>query len=59
MRKIKRISDDDYGCEERPEGEPSYVIAVLEDENGALCEKRVTEDFLTEKNYTVGSLWKE
>ena len=57
MQIIRHIYDDDYGCEERAEGEPLYVIAEIADENGAVKEFRIKESFLIANKLTVGSEW--
>ena len=44
--KIKRIQEDDYGCEERPQNEKITVIVTLVDENGMEKQLRVEDDWL-------------
>lgn len=34
--RVRSIREDDYGCEERPEGVWPTVLVELEDENGQL-----------------------
>ena len=55
MQIIKHIYDDDYGCEEKNENEPVFVIVGLENENGETEEIRVPEDYLNKNSLTVGS----
>lgn len=55
--KIKRIQEDDYGCEERPQNEKITVIVTLVDENGMEKQLRVEDDWLYAEGINEGDLW--
>ena len=65
---VKRIQEDDYGCEERQENEKTKVIVTLADKNGQerqiqvedACvgkQIRVEDDWLYAKGINEGDLW--
>ena len=55
--KVKRIQEDDYGCEERQEHEKTKVIVTLVDKNGQERQIRVEDDWLYAKGINEGDLW--
>ena len=55
--KVKRIQEDDYGCEERQENEKTKVIVTLVDKNGQERQIRVEDDWLYAKGINEGDLW--
>lgn len=53
---IKRIAEDDYGCEERPEGQPLMAMCLVESVDGLNQEWiRVPESVLAENKWDEGS----
>ena len=55
--KVRRIQEDDYGCEERQENEKTKVIVTLADKNGQERQIRVEDDWLYAKGINEGDLW--
>ena len=55
--KVKRIQEDDYGCEERQENEKTKVIVTLADKNGQERQIQVEDDWLYAKGINEGDLW--
>ena len=55
--KVKRIQEDDYGCEERQENEKTKVIVTLVDKNGQERQIRVEDDWLYAKGINEGNPW--
>ena len=55
--KVKRIQEDDYGCEECQENEKTKVIVTLVDKNGQERQFRVEDDWLYAKGINEGDLW--
>ena len=55
--KVKRIQDDDYGCEERQENEKIKVIVTLVNNIGQERQIRVEDDWLYAKGINEGDLW--
>lgn len=54
---IKRIQEDDYGCEERLENEKTKVLVTLMDGNGQERVLRVEDDWLSEQGIDEGDPW--
>lgn len=52
--RVKRIQEDDYGCEERPENEKVKVLVTLVDGNGQERVLRVEDDWLYEQGINEG-----
>lgn len=52
--RIRSIREDDYGCEERPEGVWPTVLVELEDENGQLRLLRQKDHYLYEQQIEEG-----
>jgi hypothetical protein len=59
MWKIKDIYEADYGCEERPEGEPLKCIVCLENEVGKRREVTVADEYLRLNHLEAGSEWRD
>ena len=55
--KVKRIQEDDYGCEERQENEKIKVIVTLVNNIGQERQIRVEDDWLYAKGINEGNLW--
>ena len=55
--RVKRIQEDDYGCEERPENEKAKVLVTLADENGQERILRVEDDWLYQHGIDEGDLF--
>ena len=55
--RVKRIQEDDYGCEERPDNEKTTVLVTLADENGQEKQIRVADDWLYELGIDEGDPW--
>lgn len=51
---VLRIQEDDYGCEERPEGQSPTVLVTLEDENGDEFVLRQLDSWLYEQGIAEG-----
>ena len=49
--RVRSIREDDYGCEERPEGVWPTVLVKLEDENGQLRLLRQKDHYLYEQQW--------
>ena len=56
---VKRIQEDDYGCEERPEDAKVKVLVTLVDESGRERLLRVEDDWLYANGIDEGSRWPE
>lgn len=54
---VKRIQEDDYGCEERPENEKAKVLVTLVNENGQERILRVEDDWLYQRGIDEGDLF--
>ena len=52
--RVRSIREDDYGCEERPEGVWPTVLVELEDENGQLRLLRQKDHYLYEQQIEEG-----
>ena len=55
--KIKQIFDGDYGCEELQSGQKPKVSVTLVDDAGNEKLVSVEDDWLTENELDVGSVW--
>lgn len=55
--RVKRIQEDDYGCEERPENKKVKVLVTLADENGQERILRVEDDWLYQHGIDEGDLF--
>ena len=53
--RVKRIQEEDYGCEERPENERAKVLVTLVDGNGQERVLRVEDDWLYEQVIDEGN----
>lgn len=56
---VKRIQEDDFGCEERPDDVRVKVLVTLADENGQERLIRVEDDWLYANGIDEGSSWPE
>ena len=54
---VKRIQEDDYGCEERSEDSKVIVLVTLVDENGQERVIRVEDDWLYAHGIDEGDKW--
>ena len=54
---VKRIQEDDYGCEERPENEKVTVLVTLINENGQERQLRVEDDWMYANGINEGDQW--
>ena len=54
---VKRIQEDDFGCEERPDDAKAQVLVTLADENGQERMIRVDDEWLYENGIDEGSCW--
>ena len=54
---VKRIQEDDFGCEERPDDAKVKVLVTLVDENGQERLVRVEDDWLYANGIDEGSCW--
>ena len=54
---VKRIQEDDYGCEERPDNRKVTVIVTLTDEKGQERLLRVEDDWLYANGIDEGDRW--
>ncbi len=54
--RVRSIREDDYGCEERPEGVEPTVLVELEDENGQVRLLRQKDRYLYEHQVDEGDL---
>jgi hypothetical protein len=60
MWRIIRITEADYGCEERLPGEGEKALVFLkEDETGKAKQVTVEEAFLSAKGLSEGNTWPE
>ena len=55
--RVKRIQEDDYGCEERLENERAKVLVTLVEGNGQERILRVEDDWLYEHGIDEGDPW--
>ena len=51
---VKRIQEDDFGCEERPDDARTQVLVTLADENGQERLIRVDDEWLYENGIDEG-----
>ena len=56
---VKRIQEDDFGCEERPDDVKVKVLVTLVTENGQKRLVRVDDDWLYANGIDEGSSWPE
>jgi len=56
---VKRIQEDDYGCEERLEDAEVKVLVTLVDENGQERLIRVEDEWLYANGIDEGDGWPE
>ena len=56
---VKRIQEDDFGCEERPDDVKVKVLVTLVNENGQKRLVRVDDDWLYAHGIDEGSSWPE
>ena len=56
---ILQIQEDDYGCEERPAGEPLQVLVTLENPAGEQKTLLVADEWLYAHEIDEGSVWTE
>ena len=56
---VKRIQEDDYGCEERLEDAKVKVLVTLVDENGQERLIRVEDEWLYANGIDEGGRWPE
>lgn len=54
---IKRIDEDDYGCEERMPGTPRRVLITLQNEKGEERTFKYNEEFIDKNNLKEGDVW--
>lgn len=54
---VKRIQEDDYGCEERPDNRKVTVLVTLTDEKGQERLLRVEDDWLYANGIDEGDRW--
>ena len=54
---VKRIQEDDYGCEERTEDAKATVLVTLVNENGQKRLIRVKDDWLYANGIDEGDRW--
>ena len=54
---VKRIQEDDFGCEERPDDAKTQVLVTLTDENGQERLIRVDDEWLYKNGIDEGSCW--
>lgn len=52
---VERIAEDDYGCEELPEGEKVKVLVILKHGDGTEEAVRAGDEDLYRKNIREGS----
>lgn len=52
--KIRKIYEDDYGCEERPDGQAKTYIVEMESEKGVFKTRKFTEEFLDKNEILEG-----
>ena len=57
--KVKRIQEDDFGCEERPDDAKVKVLVTLADEHGQERLIRVEDDWLYANGIDERSSWPE
>ena len=56
---VKRIQENDYGCEERAENEKTTVLVTLVSESGGERHLTVEDDWLYAKGIDEGDIWPE
>ena len=56
---VKRIQEDDFGCEERQDDAKVKVLVTLADENGQERLIHVEDDWLYANGIDEGSSWPE
>ncbi len=56
--KIKEITEADYGCEERPEGEALKSLVILENSAGERKTAEVKDEWLRQNHLCEGSIWR-
>jgi hypothetical protein len=56
---VKRIMEDDYGCEERTEEDLDQVIVLLENEKGESISVKAGDSVLVRREIDEGSAWPE
>ena len=54
---VKRIQEDDYGCEERPDNRKVTVLVTLTDKKGQERLLRVEDDWLYANGIDEGDRW--
>lgn len=54
---VKRIQEDDFGCEERPDDAKTQVLVTLADESGQERLIRVDDEWLYENGIDEGGCW--
>ena len=52
---VEQMQEDDYGCEELPEGEKPKVLCVLRAKDGTQRIVRMEDDLLLERKIDAGS----
>ena len=55
-RRVVRIEEDEYGCEELPEGQEPQVRVILEDEKGDQTAVKASDRLLRERGIDEGDL---
>lgn len=56
---VEKITEADYGCEERMPGEPITALVYLESDDGRQCRFEVAEDWLKIQGIDEGDEWPE
>ena len=56
---VKRIQEDDFGCEERPDDAKTKVLVTLVSEEGQERLIRVDDEWLYANGIDEGSSWPE
>ena len=56
---VKRIQEDDFGCEERPDDAKTKVLVTLVSEEGQERLIRVDDEWLYANGIDEGSRWPE
>ena len=54
---VRRIMEDDYGCEERTEEEMDQVCVLLENEKGESISLKAADSLLCRMGIDEGSTW--
>ena len=55
--KVRKIMEDDYGCEERTDEEMDQVIVLLENEKGESISLKARDSLLSRMGIDEGSAW--